>query len=422
MAQQINLLSATRVAKLKDRGFYGDGGGLYLQVAPGGTKSWVFRYKTNGKTRDMGLGSAITLGLAEAREKARECRKLRLDGIDPIDYRNQQKLTIQLESARTKTFDWCRDEFIKAKRWTHPKHKQQWENTLQEHVSPVFGKVPVADVDKALVLKALRPIWERIPETASRVRGRIEMILNWAKASGYRTGDNPAQWKGHLEHAGLEKHRGGHHASLHWKDAPAFLHNLRQIDTVSARALEFLMLTATSSGDIIGGKRDSKPPMMWEHVDFDARVWTVPSVKNKQEGVSLRVPLSEPAMAILEKMRATATGDLVFPGSSGKAMSENTMAKLIRDRLPQYVDRDKCKGEIVTPHGMRSTFRTWASEDQPSFAPDHVELCMRHVVGSKVQRAYQRGDALDQRRIIMDTWASYLEGRGADVINLAARR
>ncbi|MGO9681101.1 MAG: tyrosine-type recombinase/integrase [Beijerinckiaceae bacterium] len=259
MPKKVNRLSAVKVASTKKPGFYADGNGLYLQVTDSGSRSWVFRFKAGGRTRDMGLGSLSTVGLAKAREMAAECRRLRLQGIDPIEARKGERVQAQLDAARSLTFDDCRDKFIASHRvaWVNDKHLKQWESTLKTYITPVFGALPVQNVDVALVLKALEPIWTTKPETASRVRGRVERILDWAKARGFRQGENPARWRGHLDillapRAKVRRVR--HHAALPYGELPGFLAKIRERDAVAARALEFAILTAARTGEVLGAR------------------------------------------------------------------------------------------------------------------------------------------------------------------------
>jgi hypothetical protein len=272
VTQTVHRLSAVKVANLKRRGMYADGGGLYLQVTANGSRSWIFRFKQNGRSRDMGLGSLATISLAEAREMAAECRRLRLTGIDPIESRKTDRLQAQLAAARSMTFDQCRDAFIEAHKsaWRNAKHRAQWANSLATYVGPVFGSMPIQSVDVALVTKVLEPIWSTKPETASRVRGRIERVLDWAKVRGFRQGENPARWRGHLDallpaHSKVRKVK--HHAALPYVQVGAFMAALRTREAVAARALEFTILTAARTGEVLGAR--------WDEIDFQTKVWVV---------------------------------------------------------------------------------------------------------------------------------------------------
>jgi hypothetical protein len=259
MARTIGKLTALAVSQAKRRGYYGDGGGLFLQVSAGGAKSWVFRFKVDGKLREMGLGPTHTISLAEAREKALGCRKVRLDGRDPIDERKASRLAAKLDAAKAMTFKDCAERYIAAHKagWRNPKHAAQWPSTLGSYVYPVFGSLPVQAVDVGLVMKALEPIWIGKPETAGRVRGRIESVLDWAAARGYRQGENPARWRGHLENLLPQKakvRRVEHHAALPYVEIAEFMAALRQQEGIAARALEFAILTAARTGEVIGAR------------------------------------------------------------------------------------------------------------------------------------------------------------------------
>src|SRR5262245_58971660 len=402
MPRTLHRLSPLKVKNTKDTGMYADGGGLYLQVkaTDNGTinKSWVFRYAIaetheNGrqKERQMGLGSCHTITLAEAREKALKCRKLRDQGIDPIEARRADHANAALEAARVMTFDQCRDAFIAVKRagWRNVKHPSQWRNTLATYVSPVFGKVPVGAVDTALVIKVLQPLWTTKPETARRVRGRIEGILDWARACGYRDGENPARFRGHLKHllADIpEVRRVKHHAALPYAEVAEFMADLRGRPGLAARALEFTILTAARTGEVIGAK--------WDEINLKARGWTVPADRMKGSR-DHRVPLTEEAVAVLEEMRQVRQNEFVFPGDRRAMMSNMAMEMLLR-RM----------GRDVTVHGFRSTFRDWAAE-RTNFPSEVAEAALAHAVGDKVAAAYRRGDLFDKRRKLMESWADF---------------
>ncbi len=393
MARTLNRLSAIKVSRAKAKGLYADGGGLYLRVADGGSKGWVFRFKANGRLRDMGLGPTHTLSLAEAREAATECRKLRLQGIDPIDRRDSQRAAARVAGASAMTFRQCADAFITSHEagWGNAKHRQQWANTLAQHAHPVIGRLPVHAIDTPLVLKVIEPLWTTIPESASRIRGRIESILDWARVRGYRAGENPARWRGHLDHllpARSKVRRIEHHAALPYVAAGGFMGKLRQESSTAARALEFLILTAGRLGEVRGAK--------WDEVDLSSRTWTIPAgrMKAKKEH---RVPLSDAAIAVLTRMHNVRHGDLVFPGTrAGKQIALMTMWLLVK----RLADVD------VNIHGFRSTFRDWAAE-QTAFPAELAELALAHSVGSDVEQAYRRSDMFEKRRKLMDAWAEF---------------
>jgi integrase len=407
MTKKINRLSAVKVAGTKTRGMYADGGGLYLQVSGNGSRSWIFRFKANGRTRDMGLGSLATVSLAKAREVAAECRQLRLEGIDPIEARRAELVEAQLASARSMTFDQCRDAFIDAHKsaWRNAKHKAQWTNSLATYVSPVFGSLPIQAVDVALVMKVLEPIWASKPETASRVRGRVERVLDWAKVRGFRQGENPARWRGHLDAllpARGKVRRVRHHAALPYDEIGTFMAELREREGVAARALEFTILTAARTGEVLGAR--------WEEINFQDKVWVVPPNRMKVAREH-RVPLSRAAIAVLKQMQTVRRIELVFPGHRrGKPLSNMSMLMMLR----------RMGRSDLTAHGFRSTFRDWAAE-RTNFPREVAEAALAHVVGDKVEAAYRRGDLFEKRRRLMDAWAVHCQrasGENQSVIRL----
>jgi integrase len=385
-------LTALGVAKLKTPGMYGDGGGLWLQITGKGGKSWIFRFTLDGKSREMGLGSAMTFSLAEARDRALTCRKLCAEGIDPIEARNARRDAARIEAAKAITFRQCAAAYIEAHKagWRNAKHAAQWAATLDTYANPAFGDLPVQAVDTALVMKAVEPIWATKPETATRVRGRIESILDWATTRGFRRGENPARWKGHLANLLPKRSRVKkveHHAALPFAEVPAFMKALAEQPGVSANALAFTILTAARTGEIIGAK--------WSEIDLDAGVWTVPAERMKA-GVEHRVPLSDPALQILREMEAIRSGDFVFPGGKrGRPLSNMAMLKTL-----ERMGRDD-----LTVHGFRSSFRDWASETT-AFPSEVVEAALAHTIESKVERAYRRGDLFEKRRELMGAWAA----------------
>jgi integrase len=374
-------------------GMWPDGGGLYLQSKSGAghklRKSWIYRYVIGKRARHMGLGPVDVVSLAQAREQAALCRRMLFDRIDPLEHRSAGRMKAVLDAAKAMTFDMARDAYIKAHAsgWRNPKHRQQWTNSLQTYCTPIFGKVSVQDVDVALIMKALEPIWLSKNETATRVRGRVETVLDWAKVRGLRSGDNPAQWRGHLDHllAAPEKvHKVTHHPSLPHAEIGSFIARLRDRTGVAAAALEFAVLTAARTNEVLGAKWD----------EIDGEVWTVPASRMKA-GREHRVPLSKPAIAIIEKMRALRESEYVFPGSTRATLSN--MALLMTLRRMGRTD--------LTAHGFRSTFRTWAAE-RTNFPHEVVEAALAHSVGDKVVAAYQRGDFFDKRQRLMEAWAA----------------
>jgi integrase len=414
MARKIEQLTALTVSRAKKRGYLADGGGLYLQISASGAKSWVFRFRENGRLREAGLGPVHTVTLAKARERAHEYRNLRLDGIDPIAERQAGQLRAKLEAARAMTFKQCAEAYIEAHKgsWKNDKHAAQWPSTLETYAYPVFGDLSVQTIDVALVTKAVEPIWKTKTETASRLRGRIERVLDWATVRGYRQGDNPARWRGHLEtllpqRAKVQKVQ--HHAALPYAEIGAFMAALRGQDGTAASALEFLILTATRTGEVIGAT--------WDEIDPGAAVWTIPPDRMKA-GKEHRVPLSKPALAVLTRLRDgapdAAPGTFVFPGlKAGKPLSNMAMLKLL-----ERMDRSD-----LTVHGFRSTFRDWAAE-RTNFPREVAEHALAHSLPDKVEAAYRRGDLFEKRRQIMDAWARFCgttESSGA-IVPLVARR
>ncbi|WP_416269006.1 integrase arm-type DNA-binding domain-containing protein [Burkholderia cepacia] len=402
--RKIHRLSAIGVERAKTPGYLGDGGGLYLQVSPSLTKSWIFRFKLHGRSREMGLGPYSALSLAEARKRAEDCRRSLLDGVDPIEARKGDRLQQKLQVARSMTFADCASTYIAAHRdsWKNAKHAQQWENTIEAYANPVIGKIPVQDVDTALVVRVLEPIWKEKQETANRLRGRIEVILNWARTSELRTGENPARWRGHLQNLLPRKSRVRsirHHPALPFAEMGSFMVTLRAQEGIAARALEFTILTAARTGEVIGATFD----------EFDERrnVWTVPAERMKAERAH-RVPLSERAAQIVREMRALKASKCLFPGrSDGKPLSNMAMLALLK-RMG--------RGDL-TVHGFRSTFRDWTSE-LTGYPREVAEAALAHAVGDQVEAAYRRGDLFAKRRQMMDAWAKYCDTpkRGGDVV------
>lgn len=403
MARQHQKLTAVQVSKLTKPGLYGDGGGLTLQITNGGAKSWLFRFMIAGKAHAMGLGPTHTVSLAEARQKALAARKLLLDGINPLTAKKQDQLATALANARMMTFDQCAEAYISAHKagWKSEKHADQWTNTLSTYASPVFGRLPVAEVDTALVIKCLNPIWQAKTETASRLRGRIESILGWATTSGYRTGENPARWKGHLDNllATISKaSRTKHHPSLPWQHMNEFLTHLRARAGLSARAVELAILTACRSGEVRGAK--------WSEFDLARKVWTIPAERMKARREH-EVPLSEVALSLLKAIPET--GDLVFTGTKGQELSDMSLTAVIR-RMNEgehqtWVDAN---GNGITVHGFRSSFRMWAAEST-SYPREVAEHALAHQLPDAVERAYQRGSQFAKRASLMAEWAVYCD-------------
>ena len=393
MARTIGRLSALAVGRLKNPGLYPDGGGLYLQLSALGGKSWVFRYKINGRTREMGLGPAHSITLTDARQKAAECRRMRVDRIDPIEARRSEEAKSRLEAAGAISFHDCARAYIEAHRpgWKNAKHAAQWTATLNTYAEPIIGNLPIAAVNTAMMRRILDPIWTVKPETAGRVRGRLERIIDWATVQGYRNGENPARWKGHLD---ILLPKGGkvrqvqHHPAMPYGEVAALMMALREQDGVAADALQFTILTAARTGEVIGA--------MWDEINFDDALWIVPASRMKGRRVH-RVPLSVPALNILKRRKALSVTEFIFPGAKRRRpLSNMAMAKVL-DRLG-YCD--------ATVHGFRSSFRDWASE-RTSYRWEVAEAALGHAIGNKVEAAYRRGDLLEKRRPMMNDWAAW---------------
>jgi integrase len=392
---QINRLTALKVDRTRDPGLHHDGAGLYLQVTAGKdgvTKSWLYRFVLDSRERRMGLGSLNDVSLVEARENAANARKQVKEGKDPIEERRVLRSVAVLAKAKAMTFDQCRDAYISSHRsgWRNIKHTWQWSASLKKYVTPIFGDVPVQYVDVALVTKALEPIWATIPETASRLRGRIEVILDWAKVRGLRTGENPARWRGHLDHLLPRRskvRKVEHHAALPYAEIGSFMTLLRERGAIAARALEFAILTAGRTGEVLGAR--------WDEIDIDPRVWIVPADRMKA-GKEHRVPLSAPAIAVLNVMRKVRQNDYIFPGDRHTTLSNTSMLMLLR-----RMGRDD-----LTVHGFRSSFRDWAAE-RTNFPSEVAEMALAHSVSNKVEQAYRRGDMFDRRRRMMAAWATF---------------
>ncbi len=394
MGRQLNRLTARTIATKQTPGLYCDGGGLYLQISNSGSKAWIFRYRSplTRKLRDMGLGAIGTVGLLEARERATTQRGLLSCGIDPIQARDQELQRKAVEAASAITFSQCATAYIESHRrgWRNAKHGDQWTNTIEDYCNPVIGSVPVQAVDTGLVLKILEPIWATIPETASRLRGRIENILAWAKARGYRAGENPAVWRGHLNQllpALAKKSRVVHYEAMPFADVSAFVSKLREQSTVSARCLEFTILTVARTNEAIYAKR--------EEFDMNGATWTIPGSRMKA-GKEHRVPLSPRALEIVREM-LDRKGDYLFSvAKNGKPISNMTMLNLL-ERME--VD--------ATVHGFRSTFRDWAAE-RTAFSHEVCEMALAHTISNAAEAAYRRGDLFEKRRKLMEAWAEFI--------------
>jgi integrase len=407
----IDKLSPAAVRNANRPGLYGDGGGLWLHVGETGGKSWLYRYMLYGRAREMGLGPLHTIGLSEARERARAARKLCLDGLDPLDARNAEKERRTADAAAAVSFEKAAEGYIKANKagWSNAKHADQWTSTLTTYAYPVIGKLAVGQIDTGHITKILEPIWSEKPETASRVRGRIESVLDYARVKKWRTGENPARWKGHLDQvlpAKAKVAKVEHHAALPWREIGAFVKMLESETGTAVRALRFAILTAARTGEVIGAR--------WSEIDLKAGVWTVPPERMKANREH-RVPLTDEALAVLGEMRDLSTDPdgLIFPGGKGVGGLSNMAMLAFLKRI---------KRTDLTVHGFRSTFRDWAAETgKPN---DIAEAALAHTLGDKTQAAYQRGDLLDRRRRLMTDWAAFCgkvdDGDGDNVVPLRA--
>ena len=406
MARQLNLLSPKFVETTLKPGRYSDGGGLYLQVTAakeGVTKSWLFRYMRGGTTsREMGLG-AMTMRkgdgyttLAQARQKRTKAREMLEAGIDPLQVKHAGRAAAKVEAARAMTFEQCSEQFIKdhASGWKGQKHERDWRGSLKRFAYPMIGSLPVAAIDTSLIVKVLKPIWESKTKTAVDVRSRIELILNWAKLHGFRDGENPARWKGHLDHA-LPKpskvSKINHHEAMPYDQLPPFIAALQTETVKGAAPLEWAILTAARSEEVLGAE--------WSEIDIGKRVWTIPSVRMKAEA-DHRIPITDRMMNILEAQPRA--GRFIFAGQRpDKKLSAAVMWQLLQTMRP---------AASYTVHGFRASFRDWAAE-QTEYANHVVEMALAHTIGSAVEAAYRRSDLFDKRRALMADWARFCESQ-----------
>jgi integrase len=392
MAKQ-NKLKDRFLSTNKEPGLYNDGNGLWFRVTESLSKNWVFRYTFDGKRRHMGLGAYPDISLEEARDRATDYRRTVRSGIDPIEQRKLNKATQRAERSNSVTFAYCAERYIEAMRheWKNAKHAQQWTNTLKQYAYPIIGGMLVKEVETAHILRILEPIWTTKTETASRVRARLENVLDWATTHNYRTGDNPARWKAHLENL-LAKpskvKRIEHHAALPYTQMFDFMHDLHQHDCVSAMALEFAILTATRTNEVIGAK--------WNEIDLQSKVWTIP-LERMKAAREHRVPLSNKCVEILTRAANIRQSDYVFPGGrESKGLSNIAMVKLLQ----------KTMSYDCTVHGFRSSFRDWAGE-RTHYPRDLCEMALAHTIKDKAEAAYRRGDMIEKRRQMMQDWEKF---------------
>lgn len=393
MARKAAELSPVAVKRLTDRGLHFVGGvpGLALQVLSTGGRTWILRVTIGGRRRDMGLGGYPEVSLAEAREAARRARMLIREGEDPIEKARAAKNALKADAAKAMTFKAAADAFISSQEagWKNAKHRAQWDSSLERYAYPTIGKLSVADIDTPHVLKVIDPIWTTRTETASRVRGRIEQVLDWAATRNLRQGPNPARWRGHLDKV-LPKRskvaRPEHHRALPYAQVADFMARLKLVEGVGARALRFAILTASRSGEVRGAR--------WSEIDLGTGTWTV-SAERMKAGREHRVALSSAALDLLNALPRIGSSDLVFPAPRGGMLSDMTLSAVLR----------RMKVEAV-PHGFRSTFRDWAAECT-SHGSDVAEMALAHAVGNKVEAAYRRGDLFEKRRKLADDWAVF---------------
>jgi integrase len=417
-------LSAKTVEALTKRGKHTagrhtDGNGLHLHVRADGGVSWILRFRLHGRQRDLSLGTYPGVTLKDAREKAMSARLKIREGKDPIRERQREARTAAEAASKDRTFKAATDATIEAREatWRNEKHKWQWRATIETHAYPILGKLPVSEIETDDVVRVLRPIWSKIPETASRLRGRIEAVLDYARASGWRTGENPARWKGNL--ADLlprpnKLSRLQHQPALPWPRVPAFMQALQRRNGMAADALQFTILTAARSGEVRG--------MTWGEVDESTQTWIVPAERMKM-GETHRVPLSDEAMALLAKVKigTPKRNTLVFAGRSLKLpLSDMALAMLVRgmasdglreDDLPRWADLE---GRVIVPHGFRSSFRDWVGEAR-SEGREVAERALAHVVQG-VEGAYARSDLLERRRPLMQAWATFVTGPSSNAL------
>lgn len=405
-------LSAAFVRTVTAPGKYHDGGGLglLLRVEPSGSKRWVQRLTVGHRRREIGLGSPPVVSLAMARETALANARMVRDGVDPIEDRRRRRETL--------TFAQAVDRYLSSKleEFRNDKHKAQWRSTLDSYAGPVLGALPVSQIAVADVLRVLEPIWLAKTETASRLRGRIEAVLSWATVAGHRSGDNPARWKGNLSELLPKPNkvtRSGNHPALALSDAPQWFAEVARRPGAASLALRFAALTGARSGEVRGA--------LWSEIDLEARIWTVPAERMKA-GRDHRVPLTPPAMAIVDAARALPSGrePFVFPAPGGGALSDMALSATMRRVHAATIAAggqgylDPRSGRPAVPHGLRSTFRDWAAEH--GYERDMAEIALAHTVGSEVERAYRRSDMLERRRVMMAAWADLLTGASAAAV------
>lgn len=396
MARSNNRLKALNISRPLTKGRYADGNGLYLQVQANGSKSWLLRYMLLGKAREMGLGRYPDISLAEARYLAQQARLKIAMGTDPIDARRVQRSAQKQESKHAQSFKQCAEAYIAShsSSWKNPKHAAQWVSTLATYVYPVIGDIPVRDITTNDILKILEPIWICKYETASRIRGRLKLILDWATVRKFYHGENPARWDGHLKMTLPPRSRAKapkHYPALPYAEIGSFMQSLRLLSGSGARALEFAILTASRTNEVLAAR--------WEEFDLEKKIWTIPAERMKANREH-RVPLSNSVVWLLEGQRHL-DSEYVFSGSKGKPLSTNTLLAVLK----------RMNRTDITVHGFRSSFRDWGTETT-SFSNEVLETALAHVVRDKTEAAYRRGDILEKRRDLMEKWANYCARSG----------
>jgi integrase len=396
MARLIHQLTEAKIRTLTHTGLHPDGAGLYLQLRPGGAKSWIYRFRLNGRTRDMGLGALANVSLVKAREKASAARALAADGIDPIEHtRAQAVIPSAPKRASSPSFEEAAEAYMadRLKRLRSEVHCHQWRQSLEDYAYPIIGKIPVSEIETNNVLAVLKPIWETKCETAARLRGRIERILARATVEGHRSGANPATWRGHLQEAlpaRSEVQPVKHFRAMDFREIPAFINELCQISTVSAVALRFLILSAARTGEVLGAH--------WSEIDWTEKTWTVPAVRAKTNRDHI-VPLSTGALIALREVEPLGgvSGDFIFPGRKGRELSCMTLLVLLQRRM----------NRAATCHGFRSAFRDWCG-DEGEVPRELAEASLAHVVRDATERAYRRRTAVERRRKVMQAWCDFI--------------
>ncbi len=403
----ITLKVFNKLTKVPGLHAVGGAPGLYLNVNPSLSVdsnplscSWIYRYSFANRRRDMGIGSLHDLTLENARIRASELRGQIRQGIDPIEDRRQKALVNKKSRIKSITFQLCVNSYLEAHEdaWKNAKHRAQWRSTLETYACPLVGNLNIAEVDTGLVLRILEPIWKTKTETASRLRGRIESILDWATVRGFRTGDNPARWKGHLDKLLPKPSKVAnpkHFAALPYKEIPQFMLQLRKQQGIGAAALEFAILTASRSGEVRGA--------LWSEFDLTERVWTIPGERMKA-GNEHRIPLTGTAISIINRMKQNQLSDFVFPGTKeARPLSDMSLTAVLK----------RMERQDLTAHGFRSTFRDWASETT-AYPREVCEMALAHTISNKTEAAYRRGDLFEKRVKLMDEWAFYC-GKDTDL-------